>query len=109
MTIELPAIIARYFAADATEGPEQVARCFTETAVVTDEGRSQKGRSAIEAWKASASTQYSYIVEPFKIVADGDRFVVTSHLVGNFPGSPVDLRYIFKLEGEQIAALEIIA
>jgi hypothetical protein len=34
--------------------------------------------------------------------------VVTSHLVGNFPGSPVDLRFLFKLEADKIASLEII-
>jgi hypothetical protein len=36
------------------------------------------------------------------------KIVVTSHLVGNFPGSPVDLRYFFKLEGDKIASLKII-
>jgi len=34
--------------------------------------------------------------------------VVTSHLVGNFPGSPVDLRFFFGLEGDKISSLEII-
>jgi len=29
--------------------------------------------------------------------------VVTSHLVGNFPGSPVDLRFFFTLEGGKIS------
>jgi hypothetical protein len=108
MAIELPAVIAGYFAADAMESPERVARCFTETAVVTDEGETHKGHDAIQVWKASSSTQYSYTVEPFAIVADGDRLVVTSHVEGDFPGSPVNLRYIFALEGEKIAALEII-
>ncbi|MGZ8921555.1 MAG: hypothetical protein ACXW3L_11265 [Limisphaerales bacterium] len=32
--------------------------------------------------------------------------VVTCHLVGNFSGSPVDLRFFFKLEGDKIASLE---
>jgi hypothetical protein len=32
---------------------------------------------------------------------------VTSHLVGDFPGSPVDLRYFFVLDGDKIASLEI--
>lgn len=108
MAIELPAVIAGYFAADAMGRPEDVARCFTETAVVTDEGKTHEGRGAIEAWKASSSTQYSYTVEPVAIVADGGRLVVTSHLQGDFPGSPLDLRYIFALDGEKIAALEII-
>jgi hypothetical protein len=32
---------------------------------------------------------------------------VTSHVVGDFPGSPVNLRYFFVLEGDKIASLEI--
>ena len=33
---------------------------------------------------------------------------MTSHLEGDFPGSPLDLRYFFTLDGDKIAALEII-
>ena len=38
---------------------------------------------------------------------EGDRITVTARLTGNFPGSPVDLRYAFTLEGKEIARLEI--
>ena len=34
--------------------------------------------------------------------------VVTSRLNGNFPGSPVNLRFFFRLERGKIALLEII-
>jgi hypothetical protein len=34
-------------------------------------------------------------------------FVVACRLTGNFPGSPVDLRFIFELEGDKIVSLEI--
>ena len=34
--------------------------------------------------------------------------VVTCRLTGNFPGSPVDLRFFFELEGDKIASLEVI-
>jgi hypothetical protein len=37
----------------------------------------------------------------------GGHYVVTSRLTGNFPGSPVDLRYAFRLERGKIAFLEI--
>ena len=57
---------------------------------------------------ANASTLYTYTAEPFDIAEDGPRTIVTSHLVGNFPGSPVDLRYFFALRGDQIAELEIV-
>jgi hypothetical protein len=34
--------------------------------------------------------------------------VVTSQVSGTFPGSPIDLRYVFTVEGGKIAALEIV-
>lgn len=108
MAIDLPKAIAGYFAADATKDAERVAHCFTETAVVTDEGETHSGRDAIRAWKASSSTKCSYTVEPFLIATDGGRAVVTSHLEGDFPGSPVDLRYFFVFKGEKLAELEIV-
>ena len=46
MTLNLPKPIAAYFAADTASG-EAVARCFTEAAVVKDEGHTYRGRAAI--------------------------------------------------------------
>lgn len=108
MSIELPAPIARYFAADQNKDAEAVARCFTDGAVVRDEGHSYTGIDAIRQWKADASTKYSYTAEPIAIADEGGRIVVTSHLEGDFPGSPVDLRYFFRLDGDRVAELEII-
>ena len=106
MSIELPKPIAAYFAADRLDS-ETIARCFTENATVVDERRSHVGLEAIARWKAEASTRYSYVSEPFSFEEDGERIVVTSRVTGNFPGSPIDLRYGFVLEGDLIARLEI--
>lgn len=108
MAIELPPVIAAYFAADKKGNARVISECFTQDAVVVDEGNSYTGRDAIRQWMANASTQYSYTVEPFALGEEGGRTVVTSHLVGNFPGSPVDLRYFFVLQGDKIAELEIV-
>jgi len=54
------------------------------------------------------STKYEYTSEPVACEEKDGIIVVTSHLVGNFPGSPVDLRFFFKLEGDKIASLEIV-
>ena len=51
--------------------------------------------------------KYSATTEPFAIEKQGAETIVTCHVAGNFPGSPVDLRYRFALEGELIAALEV--
>ena len=63
MPLELPGPIAAYFAADKEDG-EAVARCFTEAAVVKDEGRTYHGRAAIRQWKEEVSTRYQYTCEP---------------------------------------------
>jgi hypothetical protein len=105
--VDLPPPISAYFQADTSDG-DAVAQCFTENAVVKDEGHTHSGREAIRRWKADSSAKYTYVVEPFAIVTEGGRTIVTSHVIGNFPGSPLDLRYFFVLEGDKIAALEII-
>jgi len=106
--IDLPDVIARYFAADRQGSAESISACFAQDAVVIDEGNTYSGRDAIRQWMANASTQYTYSVEPFALAEEGGRTVITSHLVGNFPGSPVDLRYLFVIDGDQIAGLEIV-
>lgn len=107
MSIALPKPIADYFQADRSRDADMVARCFTAHAVVRDEGHTYAGYDAIRQWKAQSSTKYTYTVEPFELTTGGDEIVVTSRLVGDFPGSPIDLRYLFKLAGDGIAALEI--
>jgi hypothetical protein len=107
MALDLPEPIAAYFAADKRDG-EAVARCFTKDAVIKDEGRTYTGQEAIRRWKAEATTEYSYTSEPFAIEEANGLTLVKSHLVGNFPGSPVDLRFFFRLERGKIAFLEII-
>jgi hypothetical protein len=107
MSIDLPKPVATYFAADKADG-EAVARCFTLDAVVKDEGHTFHGLDEIKRWKVQASTKYAYTSEPFAFERQGAMTVVTSRLTGNFPGSPVDLRYFFRLEGDKIASLEII-
>jgi len=103
---DIPEAIAAYFDADKRD-PEVVARCFTKEAVVKDEGKKHAGRAAIEKWKAAASAKYSYTSEPFAVERSDGAYIVTSRLTGNFPGSPIDLRYAFRLERGKIASLEI--
>jgi len=106
-SLNLPIPVSAYFTADKGDG-EAVLRCFTENAVVKDEGHTHKGRAAIKEWKTDASAKYQYTCEPFACEAKGGKIVVTSRLTGNFPGSPVDLRFFFELQGARIASLEII-
>ena len=105
-TLIPPDPIAAYFAADQRSA-DAIARCFTTQAVVKDEGRTYTGLDAIKAWKAAASAAYTYTSEPFAMEQKDGFHVVTSRVTGNFPGSPLDLRYRFRLERGLIASLEI--
>src|SRR2546430_2735881 len=107
MTLDLPKPIAAYFTA-AKAGAEVVSQCFTENAVVKDEGQTYRGRAAIKQWKADVSAKYQYTSEPIACEQQGGTIVVSSRLTGNFPGSPVTLRFCFGLEGDKIASLDII-
>jgi len=107
MTLDLPKPIAAYFTADRGDS-EAVGACFTENAVVKDEGHTYQGRTAIEQWKVEVSAKFQYTTEPFAYEQKDGKFVVTCRIAGNFPGSPVVLRFFFGLEDNRIASLEII-
>jgi len=107
MTLNLPEPVAAYFTADKADG-ETLSRCFTDDAVVKDEGHTYNGRAAITKWKQDASAKYQYTSELLACEQQDGKPVVTCRLTGNFPGSPVDLRFFFELEGDKIKSLEII-
>ncbi len=107
MSLDLPKPIAAYFAAEKSDG-EAVARCFIENAAVKDEGHTYAGLAAIKRWKAETSRKYTYRSQPFASEQRDGKTVVTSRLTGNFPGSPIELRFFFKLDGDRTASLEII-
>ena len=106
MSINMPEPISAFFAADRNSN-DAVALCFTENAAVVDERVTHSGRAAIREWRTNASQKYTYAVDPFAVSEENNQIVVTAHLTGNFPGSPVDLRYRFVLDQNKIARLEI--
>lgn len=107
MSLALPLPIARYFTADKSKDATAIVAAFTEDAIVRDEGQTYVGHAAIRQWKLTSSSKYTYTVAPFALTIDQDASIVTAHLAGDFPGSPVDLRYRFVLAGDRIAGLEI--
>jgi hypothetical protein len=104
--LSLPEPVAAYFRADR-HGAKSVARCFTSDGWVVDEGRTHAGPDAIEAWKAAASERYAYTAEPIALWQHDRKYIVTSRVTGDFPGSPVDLRYAFMIDRGKVASLQI--
>ncbi len=107
MSVELPKPIAAYIAAENGHDPGALGQCFANDAVVQDEGRTIEGLVAIKEWKAETKRKYQHTVEPLASVQEDGHTIVTVRVAGNFPGSPVDLRFVFRVEAGKIASLEI--
>lgn len=105
--LTLPEPIAAFFAAEHM--PEALARCFVAQAVMKDDGHTYTGVNAIKAFMAEASAKYSATSVPFASEREDGFQVVSAKVTGNFPGSPIDLSYRFRLERGLIASLEITA
>jgi hypothetical protein len=107
MSIQLPEAIAAYIAGANAHDIDRATACFTDDAVVRDEGRERRGRAAIREWKEEVEEKYHPTVEVVDVAAAAGKTIVTGRVSGSFPGSPVDLRYAFTLAGGKIARLEI--
>ena len=105
----LPTPIAIYIDAENRGDTEALAQCFAEDAVVRDEGQTIEGLAAIKQWKAETRRKYHHTIEPLASTQKDDKIIVTNRLTGNFPGSPIKLEFVFTLDGDKIASLEILS
>ena len=107
--INLPTPIAIYVDAENNGDTEALARSFAENATVRDEGKTIEGLAAIKQWKGETKKKYQHTVEPLASVQKDGKTIVTNRLIGNFPGSPIELEFVFTLDGDKITSLEILS
>ena len=107
MSVDLPMPIAIYIAAENRGDADAMTKCFAEDAVVRDEGKTIKGLAAIKRWKVETKKKYQHTVEPLALAREGEKTIVTKRLTGKFPGSPIEVRFVFRLDGGRIASLQI--
>lgn len=104
---DLPKPVAAYIAASNDHDADACAACFTDAAVVQDEGREMRGVAAIREWMDTAIKKYRHTVAPIEVAHREGKAVLKAKLTGNFPGSPVTLEFSFVLEDGKIVSLEI--
>jgi hypothetical protein len=109
----LPAIIAEYLTASDGDDIDAIIACFTDDALVIDEGKEWRGHRGIRQWREIVAGAYQYTVERRGAAGLGEvngveRHDVFTHLEGNFPGGTVDLTNRFGLSGGRIATLQIV-
>lgn len=99
MIILLPPVIAAFFRATNTREFAVFLSLFTPNAHVNDEANDYYG-SEIAAWIERATADTKPNADVIEVAGDGKQHVVTAAVSGNFPGSPVRLRYFFTLEDD---------
>lgn len=107
MSASLPAIVAAYFDLCNKKDVARLASCFAPDATVRDEGHVYRGHDAIVEWKTESQKKFEYSVEPLSVSHDREQVIVAAKVVGNFPGSPVELDHVFLLADDKIKSLEI--
>ena len=109
MIDNLPKPIALYVSAENSGDTTLFDECFAADAIVRDESETHKGLAAIKDWKAETKRRYHHTFEPLRFAQQNGRVVVTNRLTGDFPGSPIELDFVFTLAGEKIVFLEILS
>lgn len=107
MELDIPEPVAAYLSADEAKDASLLALCFAEDATVRDERHDYHGRTAIMEWKQNSYKKYKYAAEVLDTTTVAGSAKLHVRLTGNFPGSPVEVDYLFQLKNKQITSLEI--
>lgn len=107
MNLQLPKAIETYFQASNTYDSNLLSMCFTEDAILYDEGSAFHGPTAIEAHIVKANNDLLVKHEVINVVMKQEETVVTATISGNFEGSPIDLDFHFTMKDQKIATLNI--
>jgi hypothetical protein len=107
MSLELPDPVRRFFESDQAQDAAGLRAVLAPDIHVHDEARDYHGPDEVAAWRRDARAKYRYTSTPLAVRSEGDGTVVRARLDGNFPGSPVEVDYTFRLTGGQISGLTI--
>lgn len=107
-TSQLPPSVRTFVAAHAARDADGALAQLAPGAVVRDDGSTYTGEEQLRWFVTEAGTEFSYTDEITGTRRDGDVWVVTHHLEGDFPGGTVDLDHRFALAGEHVVRLDIV-
>jgi len=105
--MNLPKVIAELVETQNNFDSVAYANCFSETAVVFDEGKTHNGKKEIERWIADSNERYKATIKPVGFEEKETESLLMAETSGNFEGSPIVLTYHMKIEDELIQSLTV--
>ena len=105
--MNLPKVVAELVETQNNFDSVAYANCFSETAVVFDEGKTHTGKREIERWIADSNERYKATIKPVSFKEKENESLLMAETSGNFPGSPIVLTYHMEIADELIQSLKI--
>jgi hypothetical protein len=105
--MNLPKVIADLVNAQNSFDSVAYANCFSENAVVFDEGKTHNGRPEILHWIEESNQKYKSMMKPLEYAENGTGSVVSAECSGTFPGSPITLKFHFDIADGYIKSLKV--
>lgn len=105
--MELPQVVERFIETQHIFDSKAFAACFTESAIVHDEGKTHNGKEEIQQWIKHAMEEYKSVLEPLNYEQSGSKGVLTANVSGTFPGSPIALKFHFDIDSGKIQQLKV--
>lgn len=105
--MNLPNVVTALIDAQNNYDSIAYANCFSETAIVFDEGETHTGKNEIKRWIEKANEAYKAVMEPLRFEETGTRSILTAKISGTFKGSPVVLKYDLEIKNGLIQRLSI--
>ncbi len=104
--MNLPKVIAELVKAQNDFDSVAYVKCFTEKAVVFDEGKTHIGRKEIEKWIDEANKKYHATVKPLEY--SETEHTLKTEVSGTFSGSPIVMTYYYEFKDGLIQSLKIV-
>lgn len=105
--MELPKLVSQFVEAQNTYNSAAYTECFTENAIVHDEGKTHTGKEEIRRWIEEANEKYKSVMKPLRYDESGSNGVLTAEVSGTFPGSPIELKFHLGLKNGLIDSLNV--
>ncbi|SEW39512.1 hypothetical protein SAMN05421841_2604 [Chryseobacterium wanjuense] len=105
--MNLPIVLKNLLEAQKKSDSLLYSECFTDDAVVFDEGKTHKGKDKIRQWNEKSTEEYQFQMEPLEFSQEDKNSILKANVSGNFAGSPIVLTYTFQIENDKISSLKI--
>ncbi|KMQ68126.1 hypothetical protein ACM39_09745 [Chryseobacterium sp. FH2] len=105
--MNLPKILKDLLEAQKYFDSNLYSSCFSENALVFDEGKIYNGKEEIKHWNEMANKEFRPQLEVLDVYTEDRTIILRINISGSFDGSPIMMKFYFQIEKDKISALII--